>query len=105
MQRRALLVPTARPLAASLPLLQVRVLGRSPFHDTCLTTSGDLSYIGGTWQRDIAFAGTCQLSTRTQHTWLGGRGTVNCGLWKSVGRGLILEGGDRHFSASTQSVI
>ncbi|GLC46075.1 hypothetical protein PLESTM_001822700 [Pleodorina starrii] len=36
----------------------VRVLGRPPFHDTQLTTSGDLSYIGGNWQRDIAFAGT-----------------------------------------------
>ncbi|KXZ50598.1 hypothetical protein GPECTOR_15g281 [Gonium pectorale] len=36
----------------------VRVLGRPPFHDTGLTVSGDLSYIGGNWQRDIAFAGT-----------------------------------------------
>ncbi|EFJ42335.1 hypothetical protein VOLCADRAFT_83674 [Volvox carteri f. nagariensis] len=36
----------------------VRVLGRPPFHDTALTVCGDLSYIGGNWQRDIAFAGT-----------------------------------------------
>jgi ABC-type cobalamin/Fe3+-siderophores transport system ATPase subunit len=36
----------------------VRVLGRSPFHDTGLTTSGDLAYVGGNWTRDIAFAGT-----------------------------------------------
>ena len=36
----------------------VRVLGRPPFHDMQLTTTGDLSYIGGTWTRDIAFAGT-----------------------------------------------
>ncbi|MQM21309.1 hypothetical protein Taro_054348 [Colocasia esculenta] len=35
----------------------VRVLGRSAFHDTSLTTSGDLSYLGGEWRRDVAFAG------------------------------------------------
>lgn len=35
----------------------VAVLGRPPFHATELTTSGRLTYIGGTWQRDIAFAG------------------------------------------------
>ena len=35
----------------------VLVLGSAPFHDTNLTSSGRLSYIGGTWQRDIAFAG------------------------------------------------
>jgi hypothetical protein len=34
------------------------VLGRPPFHDTALTTCGDLSYVGGNWTRDIAFAGT-----------------------------------------------
>lgn len=34
------------------------MLGRPPFHDTTLTTSSDLSYIGGNWTRDIAFAGT-----------------------------------------------
>lgn len=37
---------------------QVLVLGSSPFHDTELTTSGQLSYVGGNWTRDIAFAGT-----------------------------------------------
>ncbi|ONK67629.1 uncharacterized protein A4U43_C05F2060 [Asparagus officinalis] len=35
----------------------VRVLGRSAFHDTSLTSSGDLSYLGGEWRRDVAFAG------------------------------------------------
>ncbi|CAN0926591.1 ABC transporter I family member 20 [Linum grandiflorum] len=35
----------------------VRVLGKSAFHDTSLTTSGDLSYLGGEWRRDVAFAG------------------------------------------------
>lgn len=35
----------------------VKILGSSPFHATDLTSSGRLSYIGGTWQRDIAFAG------------------------------------------------
>jgi ABC-type cobalamin/Fe3+-siderophores transport system ATPase subunit len=37
---------------------QVVVLGASPFHDTELTTSGELAYVGGNWTRDIAFAGT-----------------------------------------------
>jgi len=36
---------------------QCKILGESPFHATDLTSSGRLSYIGGTWQRDIAFAG------------------------------------------------
>ncbi|KAG2335040.1 hypothetical protein Bca52824_006220 [Brassica carinata] len=35
----------------------VRVLGRSAFHDTCLTSSGDLCYLGGEWRRDVAFSG------------------------------------------------
>ncbi|KAK6915697.1 ABC transporter-like, ATP-binding domain [Dillenia turbinata] len=35
----------------------VRVLGRSAFHDTLLTSSGDLCYLGGEWRRDVAFAG------------------------------------------------
>lgn len=35
----------------------VRVLGRSAFHDTSLTSSGDLAYLGGEWRRDVAFAG------------------------------------------------
>ena len=35
----------------------VRVLGASPFHDTTLAASGRLSYLGGNWDRDIAFAG------------------------------------------------
>ena len=40
-----------------VPSGSVRVLGQSPFHDTQLTASGDMSYIGGSWDRDIAFAG------------------------------------------------
>ena len=35
----------------------VRVLLASPFHDTTLAASGRLSYLGGNWDRDIAFAG------------------------------------------------
>ncbi|KAF6149218.1 hypothetical protein GIB67_026074 [Kingdonia uniflora] len=35
----------------------VRVLRRSAFHDTALTSSGDLCYLGGEWKRDVAFAG------------------------------------------------
>ncbi|XP_074573715.1 ABC transporter I family member 20 [Curcuma longa] len=35
----------------------VRIFGRSAFHDTALTSSGDLSYLGGEWRRDVAFAG------------------------------------------------
>lgn len=37
---------------------QVLVLGSPPFHATELTTSGQLTYVGGNWTRDIAFAGT-----------------------------------------------
>ena len=40
-----------------VPEESIRVLGRPPFHDTKLTASGDLSYLGGNWVRDIAFAG------------------------------------------------
>jgi hypothetical protein len=52
-------------------VLQVLVLGRPPFHDTELTTSGQLAYVGGNWTRDIAFAGTSipltvRAATRTQ---------------------------------------
>eukprot|EP00249_Psilotum_nudum_P012432 c23782_g1_i1 orf=135-1091(+) len=35
----------------------VRVLGKPVFHDTTLTSSGELSYLGGEWKRDVAFAG------------------------------------------------
>ncbi|XP_051123517.1 ABC transporter I family member 20 [Andrographis paniculata] len=35
----------------------VKVFGRSAFHDTALCTSGDLSYLGGEWRREVAFAG------------------------------------------------
>lgn len=35
----------------------VRILGRPAFHDIALTSSGDLSYLGQQWRRDVAFAG------------------------------------------------
>jgi CCR4-NOT complex subunit CAF16 len=41
-----------------VPETAVKVLGRPPFHDTQLTVSGDLAYVGGNWTRDVAFAGT-----------------------------------------------
>lgn len=40
-----------------VPSDAVAVLGQPPFHATNLTTSGALSYIGGNWERDVAFAG------------------------------------------------
>jgi len=35
----------------------IRILGRPAFHDTSLLCSGDMSYLGTAWRRDIAFAG------------------------------------------------
>ena len=35
----------------------VRLLGRPAFHDLQLVSSGDVSFLGPTWRRDIAFAG------------------------------------------------
>ncbi|KAM1160153.1 hypothetical protein ACFX15_032587 [Malus domestica] len=35
----------------------LRALGRSTFHDTALTGSSDLSYLGGKWRQDVAFVG------------------------------------------------
>lgn len=35
----------------------VNILGSPPFYETHLTTAGQLSYIGGNWERDVAFAG------------------------------------------------
>lgn len=40
-----------------VPKGKVLIHGREAFYDTALTTSGMLSYIGGNWQRDVAFAG------------------------------------------------
>ena len=40
-----------------VPQHMVQVLGRPAFHDTALTTSGLLNYVGGNWQREVAFAG------------------------------------------------
>ncbi|GAX84364.1 hypothetical protein CEUSTIGMA_g11786.t1 [Chlamydomonas eustigma] len=35
----------------------ISVIGRPPFHDTQLTCSGQLSYLGTSWRKDVAFAG------------------------------------------------
>ena len=35
----------------------VRILGRPAFHDITLAASGELSYLGAQWRRDVAFAG------------------------------------------------
>lgn len=40
-----------------VPEGSLKVMGQPPFHTTQLTTSGALSYIGGNWERDVAFAG------------------------------------------------
>jgi len=40
-----------------VPEGRVRVLGRPAFHDTSLVCSGALSFLGGTWRHDVAFAG------------------------------------------------
>ena len=40
-----------------VPKDAVRVLGLPPFHTTGLISDGVLSYIGGTWSQDVAFAG------------------------------------------------
>lgn len=39
----------------------VRILGRPAFHDLRLASSGDLSYLGPQWRRDVASAGTLAL--------------------------------------------
>ncbi len=57
-----------------VPREAVSVLQRPPFHDTQLTTCGDLSYVGGNWTHDIAFAGTSIPLTVSKRA---GRGT-NC---------------------------
>eukprot|EP01025_Chloroclados_australasicus_P005718 TRINITY_DN11799_c0_g1_i3.p1 TRINITY_DN11799_c0_g1~~TRINITY_DN11799_c0_g1_i3.p1 ORF type:complete len:363 (-),score=48.50 TRINITY_DN11799_c0_g1_i3:1002-2090(-) len=40
-----------------VPKDEVKILGQPPFHATGLTTGGQLAYVGGNWERDIAFAG------------------------------------------------
>lgn len=40
---------------------QISVLGRPPFHDTALTCNGEMQYLGGSWRRDVAFAGDSPL--------------------------------------------
>ncbi len=36
----------------------VQIMGRPAFHDINLVSSGDLSYLGPQWRRDVAFAGS-----------------------------------------------
>ena len=40
-----------------VPKTAVTVLGQPPFHATGMSAAGQLSYLGGNWDRDIAFAG------------------------------------------------
>eukprot|EP00240_Pyramimonas_obovata_P004448 CAMPEP_0118925704 /NCGR_PEP_ID=MMETSP1169-20130426/3548_1 /TAXON_ID=36882 /ORGANISM="Pyramimonas obovata, Strain CCMP722" /LENGTH=366 /DNA_ID=CAMNT_0006867077 /DNA_START=139 /DNA_END=1236 /DNA_ORIENTATION=+ len=40
-----------------IPKEMVTVLGEPPFHTTHLTMSGALAFIGGSWTREVAFAG------------------------------------------------
>ena len=40
-----------------VPRDSVSVLGQPPFHCTALTSGGSLAYVGGNWERDVAFAG------------------------------------------------
>ena len=40
-----------------VPERAVTILGEPPFHATTLTATGKLAYLGGNWDRDIAFAG------------------------------------------------
>ena len=35
----------------------IRVLGRPAFHDTALSSSGALAYLGAAWRKDVACAG------------------------------------------------
>lgn len=59
-----------------VPQGSVKVLGQPPFHSVELTSSGDLSYLGGTWTRDIAFAGySIPLQARTHYPFALYKGT------------------------------
>lgn len=40
-----------------VPQSAVTVLGQPPFHATSMTADGRVAYLGGNWDRDIAFAG------------------------------------------------
>ena len=40
-----------------VPKDAITCLGSPPFHTTSLISDGILSYIGGTWSQDVAFAG------------------------------------------------
>ena len=45
-----------------VPVEDVRVIGRPPFHDTDLTCSGDLGYLGAQWRRNVGSAGSVALA-------------------------------------------
>ena len=45
-----------------VPTEDVRVIGRPPFHDTELTCSGDLAYLGAQWRRNVGSAGSVPLA-------------------------------------------
>ena len=51
-----------------VPKTAVTVLGQPPFHATGMSADGRLSYLGGNWDRDIAFAGySVPLQVALQH--------------------------------------
>ena len=53
-----------------VPESAVTVLGQPPFHATSLTADGKLAYLGGNWDRDIAFAGySVPLQVYQQSQW------------------------------------
>ncbi|KAG0631029.1 hypothetical protein M758_1G222100 [Ceratodon purpureus] len=58
----------------------VRVLGRSAFHDTALTCSGQLAYLGGSWSRTVGCAGEIPLQGdfTAQHMIFGGKFSLLC---------------------------
>ena len=52
-----------------VPKTAVTVLGQPPFHATGMSADGRLSYLGGNWDRDIAFAGySVPLQVALQYT-------------------------------------
>lgn len=74
-----------------VPEASVRVLGQPPFHATALTSSGALSYVGGNWERDIAFAGysiplaVCCVCAGANGWLSGGRWRVGgCRCWRRM---------------------
>jgi hypothetical protein len=63
---RALRPPQVLGGKHMVPRDAVRVLGEPPFHAVQLVSGGALSYVGGNWERDVAFAGySVPLAVRT----------------------------------------